>query len=212
MQLLKSVLAWTILADGIPMIYQGQEQGFSGAGVPDNREALWTSSFSTTHPLYSFTAVMNALRRHAIAVDAPGYLSYQSHVIYSDNSTVAFRKGLEGRQVVSVLSTGGEQTGEYTLDLPTAYTPGSLVTDVVACSNYTVNDYGQLTLAMGGGVPKVLFPSAKMNGSALCGFGDVSLEIMMQGGAASRIGKGLSLSLVVTVAAAALGLMGSGLL
>jgi alpha-amylase len=188
------------------MIYQGQEQGFTGAGVPDNREALWSSSFSTTHPLYTFTALMNAVRHHAIAVDATGYLSYQSHVIYSDNSTIAFRKGAEGRQVVSVLSTAGEQMGEYTLDLPTAYTPGSPVTDVVACRNYTVNDYGQLTLAMGGGVPKVLFPSAKLNGSRLCGFGDVSLEIMMEGGAASGL-RGLSLALVVTLAAA-VGLMG----
>lgn len=190
------------------MIYQGQEQGFSGAGVPDNREALWTSSFSTSHPLYTFTALMNAVRRHAIAVDAPGYLSYQSHVIYSDNSTVAFRKGAEGSQVVSVLSTGGEQMGKYTLDLPTAYTPGLLVTDVVACSNYTVNDYGQLTLAMGGGVPKVLFPSTKLNGSRLCGFGDVSLEIMVQGGGAASGIRALSLSLVVAVAAA----VGLGLL
>ncbi len=185
------------------MIYQGQEQGFSGAGVPDNREALWTSSFSTTHPLYTFTALMNALRRHAIAVDAPGYLAYQSHVIYSDNSTVVFRKGIEGRQLVTVLSTGGEQTGDYDLDLPTAYTTGTLVTDVVGCTNYTVNVFGQLTLAMGGGVPKVLFPSTKMNGSGLCGFSDVSLEVVMQGAAESVRG-GVAAAVVAAVGVVAL--------
>lgn len=197
------MLAWTILADGIPMIYQGQEQGFTGAGVPDNREALWTSSFRTDHPLYTFTALMNTLRRHAIAVDAAGYLSSQSHVIYSDNSTVVFRKGVEGRQVVTVLATGGEQTGDYDLDLPTAYATGTLVTDVVGCTNYTVNEYGQLILPMGGGVPKVLFPSAKMNGSRLCGFGDESLDVMMQEGGAANWRGGLASAVVAALAVGA---------
>ncbi len=204
------MLAWTILADGIPMIYQGQEQGFSGAGVPDNREALWTSSFSTTHPLYSFIGLLNSMRRHAIAVDAPGYLSYQSHVIYSDDSSVVFRKGVEGRQLITVLTSGGEQTGEYNLTLPTAFTTGTLVTDVVACTNHTVNAFGQLVLAMGGGTPKVLFPSTKMNGSRLCGFGDVSLDLITQQGAAARSVTG-GVAAAVGAAVAVIAFLGSGL-
>lgn len=187
------------------MIYQGQEQGFSGDGVPNNREALWTSAFSTTSEHYQFIKLMNSIRRHAITVDPTGYLSYQSHVIYSDNSTIAYRKGVEGRQLVSVLSSGGETTGDYTLDLPTAFAAGVQVTDVVGCVNYTVNEYGQLTLPMAGGLPHVLFPATKMNGSRLCGFGNVSLQVMMGGGAGSRSG-GLSWSLVATTAAAVIAL------
>lgn len=190
------------------MIYQGQEQGFSGAGVPSNREALWTSSFSTTSPLYQFIKRMNTIRHHAITVN-PDYLSYQSHVIYSDNSTIAYRKGAEGRQIVSVLPSGGEQTGEYQMDLPTAFTTGTLVTDVVQCRNYTVNQYGQLTLQMGGGLPHVLFPSAKMNGSSLCGFGNVSLEVLMGGARGMRSGSLASslVALVVSAVVVALGLI-----
>jgi len=70
----------------------------------------------------------------------------------------------------------------------------------VGCTNYTVNQYGQLTLRMGGGVPRVLFPAGKLNGSELCGFGNVSLEVLM--GRAAVVGRGGS-SLVALVAAAA---------
>lgn len=169
------------------MIYQGQEQSLSGPGVPLNREALWHTLYSTTSPLYLFTSLMNSIRRHAIDVNAD-YLSYRSHVIYSDNDTIAFRKGQEGRQVVAVYTSSGEgkPAGEASkLDLPTAYTSGSMVTDLVHCKNYTVNEYGQLTVEMGGGEPLVFFPAGKLNGSRLCGFGEVSLEVLMQGGAVS---------------------------
>jgi alpha-amylase len=192
-----------MLADGIPMIYQGQEQGFTGSGVPSNREALWSSGFATdSSPLYQFIKLMNAIRRHAIATNKD-YLSYQSHVIYSDNSSIAFRKGVEGRQIVTLLSSGGEGMGDYQLDLATAYGSDVQVVDVVECRNYTVNQYGQLTLPMGGGLPKVLFPAAKMNGSQLCGFGDVPLEILMQGAAAASLGRGSSFAASVGIVAVA---------
>lgn len=188
------------------MIYQGQEQGFSGEGVPSNREALWTSGFSTTSELYQFTKLMNQIRRHATAVNRD-YLSYQSHVIYSDNETVVYRKGREGRQIVSVFSSGGKQTRDYRLTLPIAFSTGSMVTDVVACANHTINEYGQLMLPMAGGLPHVLFPAAKMNGSQLCGFTDLPLAGRMMGGAAGTLRQSGSLSsllaavMVVTVMA-----------
>jgi alpha-amylase len=184
------------------MIYQGQEQGFSGDGVPANREAIWQSGFDTNHELYQFTKLMNRIRRQAINVNSD-YLDYESHAIYSDNSTIAFRKGSESRQIVSVLGSSGEQTGDHDLTLPTAFTSGTQVTDVVRCSNYTVNDYGQLTLPMGGGLPFVLFPASRMNGSELCGFGNVSIEVL-QGGAGSlrQGGRIMASSLAIVIAAA----------
>ncbi|KAI9767536.1 MAG: Alpha-amylase A type-3 [Geoglossum simile] len=44
MALAKNVIAFTILADGIPIIYQGQEHHFDGSSDPANREALWPTS------------------------------------------------------------------------------------------------------------------------------------------------------------------------
>jgi alpha-amylase len=45
--LIKNAIGFTLLADGTPIIYQGQEQQFSGADVPRNREALWLSGYNT---------------------------------------------------------------------------------------------------------------------------------------------------------------------
>lgn len=32
-------MTWPFIYDGIPIMYYGQEQGFSGGGDPNNREA-----------------------------------------------------------------------------------------------------------------------------------------------------------------------------
>lgn len=164
-----------MMMDGIPMIYQGQEQHFSGNGTPFNREALWTSGFNTNAPLYNLTATLNRIRSQAIAT-SDDYLTYQSYPIYTDASTIVMRKGFEGRQTVTVLSSSGERGGPYTLTLPTAYQSGLVVTDVLTCTNLTVSQEGQLNVPMDKGLPHVFFPAAKLNGSELCGMGNWSSQ------------------------------------
>ncbi|KAH8598317.1 hypothetical protein B0O99DRAFT_616401 [Bisporella sp. PMI_857] len=39
--LIKTVVVLTMLQDGTPIVYQGQEQHFSGAADPYDREVLW---------------------------------------------------------------------------------------------------------------------------------------------------------------------------
>jgi len=41
--LVKNALVFNMLSDGIPIVYQGQEQHFNGGDDPGCREALWTS-------------------------------------------------------------------------------------------------------------------------------------------------------------------------
>lgn len=66
MALAKNAAAFTIMADGIPIIYAGQEQHFSGAKDPNNREALWPSGYNTDSKLYKLIAKANAIRNLAI--------------------------------------------------------------------------------------------------------------------------------------------------
>jgi alpha-amylase len=73
--LAKNVAAFVILSDGIPIIYAGQEQHYSGAGDPANREATWLSGYDTTSELYQFIAKTNQIRNHAIWQNET-YLSY----------------------------------------------------------------------------------------------------------------------------------------
>ncbi len=59
LSLLKNVNTWNILFDGIPVVYQGQEQRFRGNSDPYNREALWLSGYSTNATLYVLIKFLN---------------------------------------------------------------------------------------------------------------------------------------------------------
>lgn len=76
MSLAKNAVAFTIMADGIPIIYAGQEQHYNGGSDPYNREAVWLSGYDTNKDLYKLIATGNAIRSHAIRQD-DGYLSYK---------------------------------------------------------------------------------------------------------------------------------------
>lgn len=71
--LAKNIIAFTILADGIPIIYQGQEQHYDARGgstVPYNREAIWFSGYNTEVALYQFIKTLNAIRTYAISASS----------------------------------------------------------------------------------------------------------------------------------------------
>lgn len=66
----KNVLAFLFLTDGIPIVYAGQEQHYSGSNDPYNREPVWWSSYSTSSELYKFIATTNKIRKLAISKDS----------------------------------------------------------------------------------------------------------------------------------------------
>ncbi|RHZ51031.1 alpha-amylase [Aspergillus thermomutatus] len=167
--LAKNAMAFNILSDGIPIVYQGQEQHMQGNYTPFNREALWTTNYDTTGPLFNLTATLNKLRNHAISIDNH-YVTNHSIELHLDNSTFATRKGPEGVQIVSIFSNQGSNGGKYQLALKDAYAPGTEVMEVLGCSKLTVNDIGNLTVEMDAGEPRVFFPVAQLNNSGLCGF------------------------------------------
>lgn len=168
-QMAKNVLVFTMLFDGIPMIYQGQEQHLSGSDTPENREAIWLTKYDTDAVLYKLTAKLNAIRRHAYILSRD-YLDLPTHTVYQDSSVLAFTKGIEGRQVVMVLSTQPSTSKYYTIRLFYTYNAGVQLVDVLSCKNYTVDNQGLLVVGMDKGEPLVFFPSEYMEGSGLCGY------------------------------------------
>ena len=153
--LAQNAIAFTILADGIPIIYQGQEQHFSGSGDPGNREALWLSGYSTTSPLYRLIASVNQIRNEAIYVSSD-YVNYKAWIVYSDSNTIATRKGFDGHQIIAVFTNKGANGNSYTLTLTnTGYTSGEKVTEILSCTAVTVDNNSSLPVSMGQGLPKV---------------------------------------------------------
>ena len=170
--LAKNAIAFTILMDGIPIVYYGQEQHFSGGIVPNDREALWTSDYDTSSTLYTFIAGINSIRNHAISED-DAYVTYNADVTYSDSSTIVIRKGDTGSQIVSVHSNLGASGSSYTLTLSSAetgFTDGESVTEILTCTAYTVGS-GGLAVSMASGLPRVFYGTSALDGSGLCGSG-----------------------------------------
>ena len=186
MSLAQNVIAFSLLADGVPIIYAGQEQHYAGGATPSNREATWLSGYNTQAPLYTHVAKLNQIRARAIAQNDT-YLTYQNYPVYTDTSTLAMRKGFDGNQIITVLSNLGAQGANYTLQLGnTGYDAGSTVVDILACQDATVDGSGVLPVEMGQGLPRVcqgvafshwyqlttaqvFYPQAQLKGSGICG-------------------------------------------
>ena len=153
--LAQNAIAFTILSDGIPIIYQGQEQHFSGGNDPNNREAVWLSGYTTGGPLYNFIAAINQIRNQAIYLNSD-YVNYKAWVIYADSNTIAMRKGYDECQIISVFSNKGAKGNSYLLTLGnTGYRSAQKVIDIVSCAAVMVDNNGNLAVPMGQGLPKV---------------------------------------------------------
>ncbi|KAI0815467.1 alpha-amylase [Xylaria sp. FL0064] len=166
----KNAIAFAMLSDGIPIIYQGQEQHFSGASDPNNRETLWTSGYATTNnALYTWIANLNQIRHQAISVDGSTYIDYQAWPMSPDAKTVALRKA----SVVSVHTNIGASGASYGVSLASSYTgftANQALTEVMSCTTVTTDGSGTLAFTMGPET-KVFYPTAKLAGSSVCNGG-----------------------------------------
>jgi alpha-amylase len=165
----KNAIAFTMLKDGIPIIYQGQEQGYSGAGIPHSREALWLSGYSTSTEQYRWIARLNRVRSWVITQDER-HLTYRAFPVYSDSNTIVMKKGHRGNQVISVYTNlGSGSTTALTLSSSaTDFTAGQVVVDIMDCTIFTAKPDGSIAIALVNGAPRVLYPAARLTGSGIC--------------------------------------------
>lgn len=160
-----NVITYTIIADGIPILYQGQEQHYDargGANDPYNREALWFSGYNTDAELYKLVANLNKARKNAIRND-PSFLTTPANVIYTDTTTIAVKKG----KLLTVLSNKGSSGDSYTQAIRSFYTSGSSVTELLSCTTLTSDGDSNINVPMSGGMPRVYYPTADIG--TLCG-------------------------------------------
>ena len=167
-----NVVAYTILADGVPIIYEGQEQHYTnegGSGVPWDREAVWLSGYNTEATLYGTISQLNQVRNHALYVDSE-YLTYQNWPIYTDTTTVAMRKGADGMAMITVLSNKGSDGASYTQNIPdTGLAANAGVTEILSCATLTAGSDGSLNVPMAQGLPRVYYLTSALSGSGVCG-------------------------------------------
>ena len=82
----KAALTFSIMSVGIPIVYQGDEQDFSGGQDPANREPLWTS-MNASSEMYEYVAKVVHIRK--------ANLIYQEEQVerLSDDTFYAFSRG-----------------------------------------------------------------------------------------------------------------------
>ncbi|CAK4031809.1 alpha-amylase [Lecanosticta acicola] len=169
--LIKNAVGFALMADGIPILYQGQEQKFYGGSVPYNREALWTSGYATgSSSLYSYITVLNKVRTWAIKQDNR-YVTYKAWPIYNDTQTIIMRKGMPSNQVIGVYTNRGASANTATITLGatnSGFTANQNVMDVVACKSYTTDSKGNLGVTITAGLPQVFYPQSSLSKSGIC--------------------------------------------
>ncbi|KAK3693389.1 alpha-amylase-like protein [Podospora appendiculata] len=164
--LAKNAMTYVLLNDGIPTVYQGQEQHFSGNSTPFNREALWKSGYDTSAPLYNLTATLNKLRNTAVAL-SDSYVTTVSDTLFTDVNHLCLRKGPGGSQIVFCINNQSSKGPQYQLSIG-GFGPGDSVVEVLSCTNVTADAVGNITAYMDKGEPKVFFLASALNSTGLC--------------------------------------------
>ncbi|CEM11535.1 unnamed protein product [Vitrella brassicaformis CCMP3155] len=143
--LFTNALTWILGADGIPIVYYGSEQ----AATFDIREPLWRKGYDQEAFHYKMIRRMLTHRKAGV-FDGPQQERYVEDwlYIYSRNNTLV---------VTSNLGSGhGRQPFIPKENLPTAYTTGTILCNVLTDACDTMVQEGGLKIVIGEGKPLVL--------------------------------------------------------
>ncbi len=156
---LHAALMLLFTQDGIPCIYYGTEQAFSGGNDPGNREPLWWSGYDRNHPTYQLISRLAAMRR-ALPELSFGELriawSTERVADEQDAGIFAFERRYRGARSMVVLNTHAEQTSETSAEdlgyerMTTTFAPGTVLVDVMPGSDgatFEVTSEGCTTVA-----------------------------------------------------------------
>ncbi|KAI2952631.1 CAZyme family GH13 [Aspergillus niger] len=185
--LARNILTSSMLTDGIPILYYGEEQHLTGSYNPVNREALWLTNYSMrSTSLPTLVQSLNRLRSYASgdgeqytqkSQSGSDYLSYLSAPIYNSTHILATRKGFAGNQVVSVVSNLGAKpatkaTTKITLGSDeTGFQSKQNVTEILSCKTFVTDSSGNLAVDLSSdGGPRVYYPTDSLKDSTdICG-------------------------------------------
>jgi len=144
---MENAVTWTVLTDGIPLIYYGMEQYFAGPpnmNTSDDqsaREVMWKSGYKIT-PLYRYISFLNRIRKLCWPV---GFGSNLALPIHADVNTLAIRKG----PLLMILSNQGSQSAPRKVSLHTTFPTGSILVNLLTGQSISVTNSNTITLVKG---------------------------------------------------------------
>ena len=158
----KNALAMIYGVEGIPYIYYGQEQGYTGGADPANREALWLSGYDTQKDMYTYITTMNAIRSAAMNASST-YNNNQATIIGQDDHNLVIRKD----PVITIVTNRGSKASTAGMAITNTGHSSTELLDAVSCMTYTTDSSGAFTASVKNGLPAVFIPSSQKGN--LCG-------------------------------------------
>ena len=110
---LHSALVFLFAEDGIPCVYYGTEQQFTGGNDPSNREDLWRTGYSKTNATYQFIRTLIGIRKQHVAL-RQGDMVYRAWTPtpavdpendYTQAGVLAFERFTNDERVLVVFNT-----------------------------------------------------------------------------------------------------------
>ncbi|KAG1882923.1 glycoside hydrolase family 13 protein [Suillus subluteus] len=162
-QSLYNAMVFNFMTDGIPIVYYGQEQGFSGNSDPYNREAMWPSKYANT-TTYQLMTTLNQFRN--FLVNNTQWATTPMQVLTTSPYGIATLKG----DCVSIMTNIGSPPQNISIPVYTPYPASTSLTNILTCQQWPVGSNGTIDAQYSlGGVPLVLYPTALLQNSGLCG-------------------------------------------
>jgi glycosidase len=174
---LRNALSLLFTEDGIPDLYYGTEQDFSGGNDPANREVLWTSGMPTDGDTFAHIANLARIRKAYVALrrgDTKVVWSSPHVAQEPDAGIFAFERAGgdagSGPYALVVLNTNDFQTSSTSNGssvMQTTAPAGTTLVDVLdpAQATYPVSASGQLQANVPAQKAMILVPQSQVQGS-----------------------------------------------
>ena len=146
MSLFKNALTYVLLARGVPIVYYGTEQAFSGGADPANREDLWHSNFSTQSDLYQWLGKVIGAKK------SQGGLPDNDHSHLFVNDTAYAWARASGNIIALTSNIGSGNSRQYCFN---TQKPNSSWKGVFDGNTYSSDGNGQLCATVSNGEPIV---------------------------------------------------------
>ena len=170
---LYNALSYLLTEDGIPCLYYGTEQEFSGGNDPTNRERLWDTGYPTNGATFQFIAKLIKIRK-AYSPLRRGDLTVKwstDHVgAEQDANLFAFERNDGTHKTLVVLNTSDTKMSETSASstggaqMLTSFAAGTELTDVLqmdgaSTATVMVGPGGALTVPVAARGAKIFVPT-----------------------------------------------------
>ncbi|KAF8872433.1 GH13 alpha-amylase precursor [Infundibulicybe gibba] len=161
--LVKNIMAWPFVQDGIPILYYGQEQGYTGTTDPMNREAYaLVFGYATDKPLVNHVKSLVAMRKAAATANTAFLTTPVKFLPQTDASTMMVSKP----PMLALFTNAGNASAsglKWTVPAGT-FKANEAIVDVLTCTASTADGSGGASVAVAGGMPQVRDPPGDGHG------------------------------------------------